>query len=978
MKRLAKWLAIFALVVVVGAAWKSIITTKAEDPAVCAPNGLVKILGPACGPEANIHPDINIKLRGFRKIENGDRRVKIIQSDAPDPKHPRLDTLFDNWREHPITGLFHVGTWEGTDFYTDWAHLVGFAATPTEAIHVPESGYTIGCGTLEVLVLYADNNSITLKYSLDDNMVSGYGIHILGIKPSEEILAAYRFASTAGRKEMPALSAGTTIGYPIAGMGGIWVSIRDTGAFLDPRSYKDFWSANDEILNFKDWANSPEIDLPEELNLGKSPRGQRTPACDVSGFQSNPYYPPLGSLQECPVEYPTVGTVLYEATGPDQPNNANTPTDLKACDPLRKEEPAECKTGFKNLNEACSAGDPTGGKPNMGWCNPSSCANLINNLKNVCNGNVQATKNHCGKYTIGFCENSGVGDGYWLNRIKINNNSCSNLAPQDAYAVGRCLQYNYPNTVPTNNPLPPLATSGRILLPACVPTADKTQYGRCTSACGDKLTITESLGFNIQNNCATGTCKATIKIDPTTQLYAPLAKNLADYFAGTMDAGAVAEGTLTKARLKELQMALANPPVTEDDYATLSAAFNHAGVARKLLPLEIQDQLKCQFVKYVKNKIESKQNTKYRYLVDGKETFFLIDGVSVKDYDLPPKFDPDFKNYDPRDMNVGCSVLPIDPPSYISSLEKWSKSPSGLAWVDVPLFDNDEAQGKIEFVSGGVFTNELNPIQTSIPEIRRLSSATNIIQQALMPQETSLPPDERPAAITPQSRFLTIGPEIRPKLVLNACTKTQTLKELYDAYDLLQAKNATDNDPKTVSQIYYPEPQSPPLVTSYSLGVECLQNGGNLPKDSASLSKVCSVGPEGQINCFQQLPAKEVVGTSGRKDFPEIAVQTRNVTPYLYDTYLQTIDQSRGVLRIFQPYVMQMAGDNKLDQFRANDEFEKNFMPLPAESNEIKYLLDSNTGVTLKPEDGWKLLFDKLGGIYTAKEFVLKLLKPAD
>jgi hypothetical protein len=690
----------------------------------------------------------------------------------------------------------------------------------------------------------------------------------------------------------------------------------------------------------------------------------KSPACDVSGFQKQAYYPPLGSLQECPVEYPTVGTVTLKTDGKTNPPPGSCTIDtamvkslLDVCAHPEKGVPKDfCANGF---------GNPM----SINWC-PGQYKDILaaaNETQHFCpNADEQQIKRAVGEDYERLCHAPDNPDDPG-NMIYEAINQCKReyLPDFQKHVVDFCqAEKRGFNLEPTNQTTPPPAGTQVPLLPVCVPTADKTQAGRCTSACGDKLTISESLGFNILNNCATGTCKATVKIDPTTPLYAPLAKNLADYFAGSLDAGAVAEGTITKERLKELQKALATGAVTEADYATLADSFDQAGVARKLLPLELQDQLKCQFIKYVNNKIDNKQNTKYKYNVDGKETYFEIDGVSVRDYKLPPYFDPDNKKYDPADINVGCKISQYDP----LKLPAWLGSPSGLAWNDVPLFDNDEAQGKIEFVSGGVFTNELNPIQTSIPDIRRLNSATNVIQEALLPIETSLPPDERPAAITPQSRFLTIGPEIRPKLVLNACTKTPDLKKLYDDYDLKQTENAKKG---LVSQIYYPEPGTP----SYVLGVECLQNGGNLPKDTASLSKVCSVGPEGQINCFQQLPPDELPD-NGRKDFPDIPVQTRNVTPYLFDAYLQTIDQGRGVLRIFQPYAIKEAGANKLDQFRANEEFEKNFLPLPAESNKIKYLLNSNTGVTLKQEDGWKLLFDKLGGIYTAKQFVLQLLKP--
>lgn len=962
MKRLAKWLAIFAFVIILGAVWKSIITTRAEDPNVCAPNGTMKILGPACGPQANIHPDINIKLRGFEKTDGTMNVIDLgsLSTDV-DPKHPNIDTLFDDPLKHAIVGLYNVGVWEGknTGIYTDWVHLVGFSVFPTDNIKVPTSGYDLGCG-FEVMVLFADENSITIKYTLDDNMVSGYGIHILGIKVREDIVAKYKAADLAGRKELPVLRAGEIMGQPAEA--AIWVSVRDTGAFLDPRSCQDFWT-NCSFVNRLPQATT--WNLPPEYDQSSATRGAKTPACDISGFQKQAYYPPLGSLQECPVEFPTTGTISLQAQKTNEP--VNLPNGFY-CGIKPIPEPAMCKNPPKE-------GDPgrdsfCQGPSYMRWCRyeTGSC-NLIQDRRAACDASGQNI-NNCATY-YKFCTDEGEGN--WKTRLEkahTSSQGCSLLNDDDRDTIGRCLDFLKINTDSgTAGGLqpPPGAFPS---LPVCVPTANRAQPGRCTSACGDKLTITESLGFNIQNNCATGTCKATIQIDPKTPLYAPLAKDLSDYFAGVMDAGSVAEGTLTETRLRELQLALMKRPVTNDDYATLSAVFNKAGVARKLLPLEVQDQLKCQFIKYVKNKIDSKQNTKYRYLVDGKETFFQIGGVSVRDYVLPPKFDQDFKKYDPIDMNVGCAIKQkVD----IEDQRGWELLASAKAWIDVPLFDNDESQGKIEFVSGGVFTNELNPIQTSIPEIRRLNSATNVVQEALMPHELSLPPDERPAAITPQSRFLTIGPEIRPKLVLNACTKTQTLKDLYEAYDALQAKNAADNDPKTTSQIYYPEPETP----SYVLGVECLQNGGNLPKDLGSLSKVCSVGPEGQINCFQQLPAAEIAGTNGRRDFSDVTVQTRNVTPDLYDTYLQTIDQSRGVLRIFQPYAVQIAGNNKLDQFRANEEFERNFVPLPAESNRIRYLMKDNTGVNLvEKTDGWKLLFDKLGGVYTAKEFILKLLNP--
>ncbi len=857
-------------------------------------------------------------------------KIGYPAGEPPDQKAPQLCTIFSQPRKPEFVNLYAVGVYQGigSGVENNPPHLADFGSVPGETIYAPNHGYDIGDG-LGYLVVYADNDSIALHVGDSDGTIDGYAVHFMNLDVNPELVRLYQ-ANSGGREQLPAVGKHQAIGTSRGGV--VTVVIRDTGSFMDPRSALD-------------WYSNCELDLGTIVPTDGLGGGG-------SGNRDKIIYPPLGSLQECPVEYPTVGTISFPTQKTIEP--VNLPKDFY-CGITPIGEPPICKNpprdGQPGRDDFCQ------GTSLMRWCRQEtgSCK-LIQDMGAACDASGKNIQNCSTFYK--FCTEKDV-QGFWLSRLNLAHASpqgCSLLNDQDKDTIGRCLDYLKINTGGgSGNPAPPPGTFPS--LPVCVPTASKTQAGRCTSACGDKLTITESLGFNIANNCATGTCRATIKIDPTTTLYAPLAKNLADYFAGSLDAGSVAEGAITQEQLTHIQQVLAAGPVTSDDYATLADGFKRAGVARKLLPLEVQDQLKCQFVKYVKNKIDSKLNTKYKYLVDEKETYFQIDGVSIKDFVLPPYFDPDFKKYDPADINIGCSVLPSMDPLKVPG---WLGSPSGLAWIDVPLFDNDEAQGKIEFVSGGMFTNELSPIQTSIPEIRRLNSATNIIQKSLMPPETALPPDERQEAITPQSRFLTIGPEIRPNLILNACTKTQTLEEIYKAYD--------DNpkNPRYVLEANIP---------SFTLGVECLQNGGNLPKDPASLSKVCSVGPEGQMNCFQQLPADQVPA-NGRKDFPNVSVQTRNVTPYLFDTYLQTIDQARGVLRIFKPYAIAAAGDNKTDQFRASEEFERNFLPIPAESNKIKYLLNSSTGVTLKEEEGWKLLFDKLGGIWTAKEFVLELLKP--
>ena len=111
--------------------------------------------------------------------------------------------------------------------------------TPGETIHVPSSGYAIGRG-YEVLVLYATEERITLKYTPHDNVVNGYTIHVENVCVEPSLLALYQqWNADQGRAELPALEAGQAFGR--ARGWEIGVAIRDAGTFMDPRSDKDWW-----------------------------------------------------------------------------------------------------------------------------------------------------------------------------------------------------------------------------------------------------------------------------------------------------------------------------------------------------------------------------------------------------------------------------------------------------------------------------------------------------------------------------------------------------------------------------------------------------------------------------------------------------------------------------------------------------------------------------------------------------------------
>ena len=191
---------------------------------------------------AESHPDLNLALRGY--VATNKYRGLIDYGGSSDSSAPQLAGLFADHRAPNILSVDQVYDW-------DWANnrrgalitspevtLMSVATVPGETLHVPSSGYAIGDG-YEVLVLYVGADRITLKYTREDNVIQGYTIHVENICPEPRLRQLYAEMVNAGRQRLPALRAGQAFGR--ASGGQIGVAIRDQGAFMDPRSRKDWW-----------------------------------------------------------------------------------------------------------------------------------------------------------------------------------------------------------------------------------------------------------------------------------------------------------------------------------------------------------------------------------------------------------------------------------------------------------------------------------------------------------------------------------------------------------------------------------------------------------------------------------------------------------------------------------------------------------------------------------------------------------------
>ncbi len=220
-------------------------STPQVDPcaAIAGENyGTLPIVGPPTDRPAAKHGDINLALRGY---DATDSTLALIDMAGPtDNRAPQLAGLFANNRVPEVNKVYRANNWDWgsnsrggpvTDFEVS---VAGFKTEAGETIHVPEAGYEIGQG-YAVLVLYADQERITLKYTGEDSVVSGYAIHIDGVCTEPNLLALYEQMNSSGRGQLPALRAKQALGR--ARKTEIQVAIRDTGRFMDPRVRKDWW-----------------------------------------------------------------------------------------------------------------------------------------------------------------------------------------------------------------------------------------------------------------------------------------------------------------------------------------------------------------------------------------------------------------------------------------------------------------------------------------------------------------------------------------------------------------------------------------------------------------------------------------------------------------------------------------------------------------------------------------------------------------
>jgi formylglycine-generating enzyme required for sulfatase activity len=191
---------------------------------------------------AERHADLNIGLRGFTPADE-----PLVFWDYQGPIDAKAPQLVDLLKRVPAFGsAWRVRQWvwepepghAGPPEQQYPVSLLGLRSRRMEHVHVPDSGYGFEQGFM-VMVLYASEERITLKYTKDDSMVRGYGLQLEDVCVEPGLLALYRRLDAEGRDQLPAVAAHMPIGR--ARGEELRVTIRDTGTFMDPRSEPDWW-----------------------------------------------------------------------------------------------------------------------------------------------------------------------------------------------------------------------------------------------------------------------------------------------------------------------------------------------------------------------------------------------------------------------------------------------------------------------------------------------------------------------------------------------------------------------------------------------------------------------------------------------------------------------------------------------------------------------------------------------------------------
>ena len=199
---------------------------------------------------APVHGDLNLAQRGYTR---GAAQPQLLDLAGPiDGDAPQLAQLLVGNPSPQMANFYQVADWQwscgahgcrGQPLSSPEVTLLGLQTQLGAVLQAPERQASIYRDNeghdFVAVVLYAEAGRLTLAYTRDGSVANGYVVHLEQLCVDPHLVQRYDEADRGGRQQLPALQHRQPLGTA-AGI-EVQVAIRDRGAFLDPRSRKDWW-----------------------------------------------------------------------------------------------------------------------------------------------------------------------------------------------------------------------------------------------------------------------------------------------------------------------------------------------------------------------------------------------------------------------------------------------------------------------------------------------------------------------------------------------------------------------------------------------------------------------------------------------------------------------------------------------------------------------------------------------------------------
>ena len=197
--------------------------------------------------------DFRLSVLGYAPVQELLQRVDY--NGPTDSNAPNFYNVFNPRRDIGFVAAYRRFDWNWDEnaappygirggVNNDWpVSVLDLAAIPDEAIYIPRRDVPItSAGPYVAIVLYADDDELTIHYGNRDVVDSGYGIYLANFCVDPSLVALYRAQLSDGKRtsgKLPMLRSDQVIGT--AKQNFVTIAVRDSGPFLDPRSRKDWW-----------------------------------------------------------------------------------------------------------------------------------------------------------------------------------------------------------------------------------------------------------------------------------------------------------------------------------------------------------------------------------------------------------------------------------------------------------------------------------------------------------------------------------------------------------------------------------------------------------------------------------------------------------------------------------------------------------------------------------------------------------------